>query len=94
MNSSTGLVNVKLSTGDYLVKGKTVTGFTNEEEAAVQLVEQMPFLLETKLKEHGAKFQNAAMFQVCVHADERVVTGQNPASATPMAEKIVELLKK
>lgn len=83
-----------MSTGEYLVKGKTVTCFTDEEEAAVQLVEQMPFLLETKLKANGAKFQNAPMFQVCVQACDRVVTGQNPASATPMAEKIVELLKK
>ncbi|KAM7430553.1 hypothetical protein ABFA07_018743 [Porites harrisoni] len=89
-----GIVNTKLSNGDYLIKGKKVTGFTNAEEEAVKLVEAMPFLLETKLKENGAQFEKAPnMFEVCVCASDRVVTGQNPASATPMAEKIVELLK-
>lgn len=85
---------MKLSNGEYLVKGKKVTGFTDEEEAAVQLVDQMPFSLETQLKEHGAQFDCAPMFQACVHVSDRVVTGQNPASANPMAEKLVELLKK
>lgn len=90
----TGIVNTKLSNGDYLIKGKKVTGFTNAEEEAVKLVEAMPFLLETKLKENGAQFEKAPnMFEACVCASDRVVTGQNPASATPMAEKIVELLK-
>lgn len=90
----TGIVNTKLSNGDYLIKGKKVTCFTNAEEEAVKLVEAMPFLLETKLKENGAQFENAPnMFEPCVCASDRVVTGQNPASATPMAEKIVELLK-
>lgn len=89
-----GIVNTKLSNGEYLVKGKEVTCFTNAEEEAVKLVEAMPFLLETKLREHGAQFENAPLFQPCVCASNRVVTGQNPASATTMAEKIVELLQK
>ncbi|KAL9980238.1 hypothetical protein ACROYT_G008796 [Oculina patagonica] len=89
-----GIVNTKLSNGEYLVKGQKVTCFTDEEEAAVKLVEAMPFLLETRLKEHGAVFENAPLFQPCVCASNRVVTGQNPASATPLAEKIVELLQK
>lgn len=87
---------MKLSNGDFLVKGKTVTCFTNKEEAAVQLVEkeQMPFLLETRCKENGANFQCAPVFKTCVHTSDRVVTGQNPASTIPMVEKVVELLKK
>ena len=60
----------------------------------MKLVDAMPFLLETKLKEHGAQFECAPkMWQPCVCASNRVVTGQNPPSATPLAEKIVELLK-
>lgn len=88
-----GIVNTKLSNGEYLVKGKKVTCFTDKEEDAMGLVEAMPFLLETKLKQHGAVFENADLWQPCVCADKRVATGQNPASATPLAEKIVELLK-
>ena len=90
---SIGIVNTKLSNGEYLVKGKNVTCFTNAEEKAMELVDPMPFLLETKLKEHGAQFENSPNWQPCVCASNRVVTGQNPASATPLAEKIVELLR-
>ena len=57
------------------------------------LVAAMPFLLETRLREHGAVFENADPWQPCVCASNRVVTGQNPASATPIGEKIVELLQ-
>ena len=70
-----------------------MTCFTDKEEGMMKLVEAMPFLLETKLKEHRAVFENADPWQSCVCADQKVVTGQNPASATPLAEKIVELLK-
>ena len=41
------------------MKGQTVTCFTNDEEAAVKLTEAMPFLVETRLKELGAKFTSA-----------------------------------
>jgi putative intracellular protease/amidase len=88
-----GLVNVKLSSGEYLVKDKEVTGFSNSEEEAVKLVEQMPCLLEDKMKERGAKYSAAANWAANVKADGRVVTGQNPASATPIGEEIVKLLK-
>lgn len=95
-DSSAGIVNTKLSNGEYLVKGKKVTCFTDHEEGVMKLVEAMPFLLETKLKEHGVEFENAEAWQPCVSVSAcgRVATGQNPASATPLAEKIVELLKK
>ena len=53
----------------------------------------MPFLLEDKLIERGATVDKAAMWQEKVSVDERLVTGQNPASAKLAAEKIVELLE-
>lgn len=87
-----GLVNLKLSNGEYLVAGKTVSAFTNEEEKAVELTEVVPFALESKLIERGAKVTKAPNFQPHVVVSERLVTGQNPASAAGVAEKMVELL--
>lgn len=85
------LVNVVVD-GEPLVKGKQVAGFTNEEEAAVQLTDAVPFLLETELRELGAEFVKADNFQNKVAVSGRLVTGQNPASATNTARAIVELL--
>lgn len=87
------LVNLKLSDGKYLVANKTVAAFTNEEEAAVGLTEIVPFLLESKLIERGANFTKVPNFQVCVVASERLVTGQNPASAAGVGERMVELIQ-
>jgi putative intracellular protease/amidase len=86
------LVNIKLSNGEYLVANKTVSAFTNEEEAAVGLTEIVPFLLESKLIDRGANFTKVPNFQVSVVASDRLVTGQNPASAAGVGEQMVKLL--
>lgn len=86
------LVGVTID-GKPLVEGKQVAAFTNEEEAAVQLTEAMPFLLESKLRDLGASFVEAANFQPKVAVSGRLVTGQNPASATGAAEALVALLR-
>lgn len=86
------LVNITLSDGRYLVAGKTVATFTNEEEAAVGLTEVVPFLLESVLRERGAQISKTANFQAHTAVSERLVTGQNPASATPVAEQVVAVL--
>lgn len=86
------LVNVRLSDGTFLVEGKRVAGFTNEEEMAVGLKEDVPFLLEDVLRERGAEVITAPNYQPNAIASGRLVTGQNPASAGPAAEKILELL--
>ena len=88
-----GLVNVKLSDGSYLVDGKTVSAFTNEEEVASGKDKYVPFMLETKLENRGANHVESDNWQKKVVADGRLVTGQNPASAKGVAENIVELLK-
>ncbi|MBE9192967.1 type 1 glutamine amidotransferase domain-containing protein [Gloeocapsopsis crepidinum LEGE 06123] len=88
-----GLVNIKLADGEYLIKGKTVSGFTNEEEAAVELTEAVPFLLESKLKEQGAEFSKAANFEAHIVKSDRLVTGQNPASAAGVAEQMLQLIE-
>lgn len=87
------LVNVRGKDGEYLVKGKRVAGFTNEEEEAVSLTAVVPFLLEDKLKERGGIYSNAANWVPYVQVDSKLVTGQNPASSGPGAEELLKLLR-
>lgn len=83
------LVNVTLSNGDYLVAGKEVAGFTNCEEDEVGRTAIVPFLLETKLIERGATFKAAKNWAENVVVSDRLVTGQNPQSATAVGREIV-----
>lgn len=87
------LVNLKLSSGKYLVDGKKVNAFTNEEETAVKLENIVPFLLENQLKERGAIFEKSGLWQNHVVADGRLITGQNPQSAKSVGEEILKQLK-
>jgi putative intracellular protease/amidase len=87
-----GLVNIKLSNGEYLVDGKEFAGFTNDEEDAVGMTAVVPFLLQDKLEERGGKHVKKPNFEPCVVVSERLVTGQNPASAKGVAEAVLELL--
>jgi len=88
------LVNVKLSNGDYLVANKKVNGFTNQEEALFgkKWSKEFDFLLETKLNERGANYQSSPMMLAHLASDERLFTGQNPASTAKVAEALVESL--
>jgi len=88
------LVNVKLKNGKYLVENKNVASFTNEEEEAVKLTNQMPFLLESKLIERGGKFTKSENFTEHVVTSDRLITGQNPASAKEVGERILKQLAK
>lgn len=87
-----GLVNIKLSNGKYLIDGKKINGFTNEEEKIVGLTEVVPFLLEDQLKEQGGIYEKSEPWQIHVVADQRLVTGQNPQSATEVGESILKIL--
>ena len=78
--------------GEPLVKGKRVTGFTNDEEEEVQLTKVVPFLVEDGLKRLGARFEKKPNWQVFVITDGRLVTGQNPASSTDGAKALRALL--
>lgn len=86
------LVSAKRSDGSPLVSGRKVTGFTNGEEAAVQLTEVVPFLLEEKLKQLGGKYVKGPDFAPFVIADGHIVTGQNPASSAMTAKKVLEAI--
>lgn len=87
-----GIVNIKLANGDYLVKGKQVAAFTNSEEKAVGLYDIVPFLLEDTLTARGATHVAAPDFAAHVIVSERLVTGQNPASARGVAQQMAQLL--
>ena len=90
-----GLLNIKLSDGSLLVKGKKVTGFSNEEEKLVELDKFVPFLTETELVSRGAIYKKAdqpwASFAI---EDTRLITGQNPASAGDVADLLIAALRK
>ena len=86
--------NVKAPDGQPLVKGKQVTGFTNTEEEAVQLTNIVPFLVEDSLKQAGGHFSQGPDWQSYVLVDGNLITGQNPASSTAAAEKLLQLLQK
>jgi putative intracellular protease/amidase len=87
------LVNAKLSDGSYLVAGKKLASFTDEEEADVKYTKVVPYLLATTLKERGALHQPAPNWTEKVVTDGRLITGQNPASAHGVGQAVVDQLK-
>jgi putative intracellular protease/amidase len=87
------LLKAKTENGDFLVKGKNVTGFTNSEEAAVQLTDIVPFLLEDELKARGGNYQKTGDWQAFAVQDGLIITGQNPASSALVAEKLLAYLE-
>jgi len=86
------LLNVKLSNGTYLLAGKNISSFTNDEEENYAKAD-VPFELETALTKQGAIFHKTAPWQAFSIADGKLVTGQNPASAKGVAEKMIKLLE-
>ncbi len=86
------LLNVKLSDGSYLVDGKNIASFTDEEEEQYAKAD-VPFFLQSALTKQGAIFHAAAPWTANSIADGNVVTGQNPASAKGVGEKIVAILE-
>jgi putative intracellular protease/amidase len=76
--------------GRPLVKGKSVTGFSNSEEAAVGLTEVVPFLVEDMLTENGARYSRGDDWSSHVTTDGNLVTGQNPQSSVAAAKALLE----
>jgi putative intracellular protease/amidase len=91
-HASAVLLNVKDSAGEYIVKGKAVSGFTNSEEAAVQLTDIVPFLLEDELVKRGADYQKTDDWTAFAVQDATIISGQNPASSIVVAEKLLKQL--
>lgn len=86
------LCHAKAQDGSPLVAGKSVTGFTNTEEEAVQLTKVVPFLVEDELKKQGARYSKAPDWQPYVLTDGNLITGQNPASSEPAAHALLTRL--
>lgn len=86
------LRHVKAADGTPLVKGRTVTGFTNSEEAGVQLTDVVPFLVEDELKKLGARYEKGPDWGEFVVEDGNLVTGQNPASSEAAADALLTKL--
>ncbi|KAI2618414.1 ThiJ/PfpI family protein [Hypoxylon sp. NC1633] len=81
------------ATGENIMKGRDVSGFTSAEEDAMELSKYMPFVLEDKMKAGGGVFRKAAeMWAATVCVDGKLITGQNPSSAKGVGEAIAKAL--
>jgi putative intracellular protease/amidase len=83
------LRHVKAASGAPLIQGKQVTGFTNSEEAAVELTNVVPFLIEDEFIKLGAHYQKGADWAPFVVQDGQLITGQNPASSEDVAKALL-----
>jgi putative intracellular protease/amidase len=88
------LAAVTAEDGRPLVAGRRVTGFTDEEEAQFgkQWAKEYPFWLERRLREQGARFEEAPLMMPKLVVDDRLITGQNPMSTALAAEAVVRAL--
>lgn len=83
------LLNVKSRhSNEPILKGRKVTCNTVEEEREMQLDKALPFMVENKLKEIGARFEKSSKFDVNVVVDERIITGQNRNSTKEWVARI------
>jgi len=89
---SPGVLHRATYKGAPIVKGKRVTGFTNDEEEAVHLTNVVPFLVEDELKRLGGIFEKVPNWQPFSIVDGRLLTGQNPASSTSAAQALLKLV--
>ncbi|MBC7525819.1 MAG: type 1 glutamine amidotransferase domain-containing protein [Flavobacterium sp.] len=88
------LLNVKDEDGNFLIKGKNVTGFSNTEEVAVKLDKIVPFMLEDELKKKGAIYSKKEDWTSYFVKDGLLITGQNPQSSDAVAKELLAVLKK
>ena len=86
------LRHVKAANGEPLIKGRKVTGFTNGEEAGVELTDVVPFLIEDEFIRLGGHYEKGADWQPHVVEDGRLITGQNPASSEAVAQALIKQL--
>lgn len=87
------LLNAKTPSGDPIVQGRTVTGFSNTEEAAVELTNVVPFLLEDELTAKGGHYRKVDDWQAYAVQDGMLITGQNPASSEQTAQRLLDVLR-
>ena len=86
------LANTKDANGEYIVKGRKVTGFSNSEEDAVGLTDIVPQLVEDMLIERGGLYSKTGDWASYAQKDGNLITGQNPGSSTAVAKLVLETL--
>lgn len=90
-----GLLGAVRPDGSPFVAGRTVTGFSWPEEKLASRAKAVPFRLDERLEEQGATYRKALRPMASkVVVDGRLVTGQNPTSATDVGKAVVKLLSK
>lgn len=87
------LRHVKAASGEPLVKGRRVTGFTNGEEAGVELTDVVPFLIEDLFIAQGADYQKGPDWAPFIVEDGKLITGQNPASSEGVAKALLAMVQ-
>ncbi|WP_091456480.1 type 1 glutamine amidotransferase domain-containing protein [Giesbergeria anulus] len=92
-HGAAGLVTALRPDGQSIVKGLRVNAFTDAEEVAVGLETVVPFLLETRLRQLGGKFEGAANWQPFAIRDGQLITGQNPQSSHLVALELLAALR-
>lgn len=88
-----GLLNIKNDSGEYLIKGKTMTGFTLSEEVLAGKKRIVPFYNEEEAKKRGANFKKKRFYSENAIRDGRLITGQNPFSTRAVAKLLVAAIK-
>ena len=89
------LRDAKKRNGEPLVKGVNVTGFTDSEDEELDLSRHLLFSLEKALTTNGANFTRSNRnWSPNVVEDGALITGQNPASAAPIADALVARVQK
>ncbi len=85
-----GLLPITLSNGEKLLANTVVTGFTREEEVDYGTIDKIPFLLEESLARAAKQYRKGQPWGELVVEDNRVISGQNPASAHAVAAALVK----
>ena len=88
-----GLVSARRPDGQPIVSGLRVNAFTDAEEQAVGLAQVVPFMLETRLRELGGRFESAPNWQPFAVRDGQLITGQNPQSSEEVVRVLMDALK-
>jgi putative intracellular protease/amidase len=92
-HGAAGLVTAKRPDGQSIVKDLRVNSFTDAEEVAVGLEKVVPFMLETRLRELGGRFEGTGNWQAFAIRDGQLITGQNPQSSHLVAQELLKALK-
>ena len=93
-HGTAGLVNLKTKDGNYLVKGKKISGYPDSwEKQDAAYLKHFPFLIQKTIEEKGGSFKFSSRNASYVEVDGRIITGQNFQSASDVAQKVIETIQ-